>query len=324
LRGESIDRIPNFDILMAFAAHRAGRTLSNYYLDYRALVQANLAVLDAFSLDIVQVISDPYREAADFGLEIDFPDDGIPLRKRPLIVEPTDIHRLRSPDPLTAPRMSDRLEAVRSLHEQTGGEVPVMGWVEGALAEANALRGDSALLMDLYDRPEWVHQLLETCTEVAVEFARAQVEAGADIIGLGDAIASQISPEMYEEFALPSEQRIFAAVHEAGVLTRLHICGNTTRILELMGRSGADIVDLDWMVDMRTAARIYGDSGPAVCGNFDPVAVMLRGTPEQVGAAVRKCVEDGGDRGLSAAGCEIPDGTPPENLLAQSDALSIS
>jgi uroporphyrinogen decarboxylase len=129
---------------------------------------------------------------------------------------------------------------------------------------------------------------------------------------------------MYEEFALPFEQEIFTAVREAGALARLHICGNTNRILELMGKSGADIIDLDWMVDMGTAARIYGGHGPAVCGNFDPVAVMLRGTPEQVAAAVRKCVQDGGHRGVSAAGCEIPDGTPPENLWAQSGALSVA
>jgi uroporphyrinogen decarboxylase len=76
------------------------------------------------------------------------------------------------------------------------------------------------------------------------------------------------------------------------------------------------------MVDMRAAAQCYGRSGPAVCGNFDPVAVMLQGTPEQVRAAVHKCVRDGGSRGISAAGCEIPDGTPVENLAAQSEALS--
>ena len=97
--------------------------------------------------------------------------------------------------------MSDRLEAVRLLRAKVGGQVPVMGWVEGALAEAAVLRGDSALMLDLYDRPEWVHDLLETCAEVAIAFARAQVKAGADIVGMGDAIASQISPPMYQEFA---------------------------------------------------------------------------------------------------------------------------
>ena len=132
--------------------------------------------------------------------------------------------------------MSDRLEAVRHFREQAGGQIPVMGWVEGALAEAVDLAG-SHLLTDLYDRPAWVRELLEMCTEVAIAFAKAQIAAGADIIGLGDAIASQVSPKSYRQFALPYEQRIFAAVHEMGALTRLHICGNTTRILADMAKA---------------------------------------------------------------------------------------
>ena len=321
LCGETVDRPPNFDIMMTFAAHHIGQPLSRYYLNHKVLVEANLAVQEAFSLDIVQTISDPYREAVDFGLRVTFPEDGLPLRQTPLLKEPTDLLKLKSPDPGSGARMSDRLEGIRALRERVGGEVAIMGWVEGALAEANVLRGDISLMTDLYDRPEWVEELLEKCVEVEIEFARKQVDAGADIIGLGDAIASQISASMYETHALPYEQRIFAAVHEMGALARLHICGDTTHILGLMAQSGADIIDLDWMVDMHKAAELYGEKGPAICGNFDPVAVMLRGTPEQVGLAVNNCLRAGGQRGISAAGCEIPDGTPHENLLAQAQAV---
>jgi uroporphyrinogen decarboxylase len=140
------------------------------------------------------------------------------------------------------------------------------------------------------------------------------------MIGLGDAIASQVSPRMYERFALPYERRIFDAVHEAGALARLHICGDTTHLLERMPESGADIIDIDWMVGMSRAAEAFG-AGPALCGNFDPVAVMLRGTPEQVHEATRRCLEQGGPRHISATGCEVPDGTPHENLRAQTRAL---
>jgi MtaA/CmuA family methyltransferase len=321
LAGQEVDRPPNFDIMMAFAVHYIGRPLSRFYLDYKVLAEANLAVQQAFELDLVQTISDPYREAADLGLEVEFPDDGLPLRKAPLLAQPSDLKKLKPVDPAAGRRMSDRIEAVRCLHERVGSEVPVLGWVEGALAVTNVLRGDTALMLDLYDRPEWVRECLEIMVEVEIAFTRAQIEAGADIIGLGDAIASQISPAMYEEFALPYEQRIFKAVHDMGAIARLHICGNTSRILRLMSQSGADIIDLDWMVDLRTAAAAYGDSGPALCGNFDPVRVMLRGTPEQVHEAIVTCVAHAGKRGINAAGCEIPDGTPHENLFAQARAL---
>ena len=323
LRGEPVDRPPNFNIMMTFAVRYIGEPLAKYYQDYRVLTAANFAVQEAFSLDILQAISDPYREAADLGAQVEFPENGLPVCKIPLVAEPEDLNRLRPPDPHAGRRMSDRVAAVRHFREQAGGRVPIMGWVEGALAEAADLRGVSTLLLDLYDRPEWVRDLLEFCVEVEIAFARAQVAAGADIIGLGDAIASQVSPAMYRRFALPYEQRIFAAVHEMGALARLHICGNTTHILADMAQSGADIIDVDWMVDMRRAAEVCGHQA-AICGNFDPVAVMLQGTPEQVQQATLECLAAGGPRSISAAGCEIPINTPHANLLAQARALAES
>jgi len=320
LRGEPVDRPPNFDIMMTFAAHYIRQPLSRYYQDYRVLCAANFAVSDAFAVDILQAISDPYREAADLGAQIEFPYDGLPVCKIPLLQNETDLVKITPVKPEDGKRMTDRLEAVRLFRQQAGHTMPVMGWVEGALAEAADLRGVSALLMDLYERPEWVKELLELCVTVASNFACAQVQAGANIIGLGDSVVSQISPALYREFALPYQQRIFAAVKEMGAIPRLHICGNTSLILNEMAQSGADIIDLDWMVDFGQAAALYGPY-PAICGNFDPVAVMLQGKPDDVRAATLNCMQQGGATCISMAGCEIPDGTPVENLLAQAQAL---
>lgn len=322
LHGQPVDRAPNFNIIMTFGAKYIGQPLARYYQDYRVLVAANLAMCERFALDIVQAISDPYRETADFGATIEFPDDGLPLCTTPLLQEYTDLARLKPPDPATGRRMSDRLEALRSFRAKVGGDTPIMGWVEGALAEAADLRGVSTLMNDLYENPAWVKELLELCVETEIAFARAQIAAGADIIGLGDAVASLISPKMYAEFALPYEQRIFAAVREMGAVGRLHICGNTSRLLHLMAQAGAAIVDVDWMVDYAQAARIFAEHQIAICGNFDPVAVMLLGTPDQVRTAVQACLAVGGERSFSAAGCEIPMGTPPANLLAHASALA--
>jgi len=321
LRGETVDRAPNFDIYMQRAAHHVGRPLSCYYLDHRVLVEANLAVLEAFDLDIVQAISDPYREASDLGLDVEWPGDSLPVRRAILLQAPEQAADLDLVAPEDGPRMSDRLEAVRRLRERVGDDVPVMGWVEGAFALASVLRGDTNLLLDIHDRPEWLKELLDRLVELGVAFARAQVEAGAHIIGLGDSMGSLVSPRQYRDFVLPYEQRVFAAVREAGAIPRLHICGNTRHLLADMAASGARIVDLDWMVDLRKAALAFGPSGPAPCGNFDPVGVMLQGTPEEVEAAVRRCAAAGGPRHFSAAGCEVPDGTPDANLLAHARSL---
>jgi MtaA/CmuA family methyltransferase len=319
LRGEPVDRPPNFNIMMSFAAHHVGRPLRQYYLDFRVLCEANLAVHRDFGLDIMNTMSDAYRETADWGAAIEFPDDGLPKSKVPLLRELADIRTLQPPNPATGRRMSDRVSAVRYYREQVGGEVPIMGWVEGALAETADLRGVSTLMTDLVDSPEQVEEVLERCTENAIEFARIQIDAGADIIGLGDAVASQISPRMYQRFGLPYEQRIFGAVRAMGALTRLHICGNISKILPHVAKSGADIVDVDWMVDFAAAREIC--SGASVCGNFDPVAIMLQSTPDTVRQAVTHALDLGGPRGFSMAGCEIPEGTPHANLLAHAQAL---
>jgi MtaA/CmuA family methyltransferase len=255
------------------------------------------------------------------GLDVEFPENALPIRRAPLLQSPHDLGRLRAVAPEDGRRMSDRLAAVRLLREKVGGDVPVMGWVEGAFALAAVLRGDVALLLDIHDRPEWLKDLLELLVEPQIAFARAQVAAGAHILGLGDSMGSLVSPRQYREFVLPYEQRILGAAKEAGAIPRLHICGDTNHLLPDMAKSNAAIVDLDWMVDLGAAAETFGPDGPAPCGNFDPVAVMLQGTPAEIAEAVRRCAALGGPRHISAAGCEVPDGTPDANLLAQARAL---
>jgi uroporphyrinogen-III decarboxylase len=114
---------------MTFAAHHIRKPLSRFYLDHHILVDANLCVAEEFNLDIVQAISDPFREAADFGLEVEFPTDSLPVNRIPLLIDPEDIKLLITPDPSSGPRMSDRDEAIRLFHEKVGGKIPIMaGW----------------------------------------------------------------------------------------------------------------------------------------------------------------------------------------------------
>jgi uroporphyrinogen-III decarboxylase len=102
LCGEPVDRALNFDIFMTFAAHYIQQPLSRYYQDYRVLCDANFAVQEAFDLDILQAISDPYREAADFGLSVHFPQDNLPLAQKPLLEKPQIWRNYPIPTRLTA------------------------------------------------------------------------------------------------------------------------------------------------------------------------------------------------------------------------------
>ena len=135
------------------------------------------------------------------------------------------------------------------------------------------------------------------------------------MIGVGDAVASLISPPMYERFVLPFEKRLFDAIHEAGAAVKLHICGDVSNSVGLMARTGCDILDVDWMVPLKESRAIVGPN-VTLCGNFDPTAVLLQGTPQDVADAARTCIETAGRRFILQPGCEVPPGTPEQNIRA--------
>jgi len=319
MAGEVVDRLPNQNILMAFAARYIGSTYDRLAQDYRVLVEGNLRAIEAFHIDWASAISDPMREASAFGAVVEFPYDRVPYSPTPLLASYADWAKLRLWDPWEQERPRDRLQAIQLYRQRVGGYYPIVGWVEGAAAEAADLRGVSALMEDMLTEPQAVRDLLELCTQAAIRFAIAQVEAGADMIGIGDAVASLMSPRLYREFALPYEQRIIRAIHDSGAQAKLHICGNTSRHLPDMAKTGADIVDIDWMVDMGEAVRAL--NGHSANGNYDPVGVLYQGSPDDVAQAVRRCLAVADGRSMISAGCEVPADTPHENLLAHYEAL---
>lgn len=315
VRGEPMDVLPRLPILMAFAARFIDSHYGAFAADYRVLVEANFRCVEAFGFDQLSAISDPYRETQGFGAEIVYVRDGVPRCPSPPLAGNRDLGRLARPDPAVSERMLDRVRAVECFRERAGGRYSILGWIEGPAAEAADLRGVTDFLMDLASDRQYAGELMDLCVEAAIDFGKAQLRAGADTIGMGDAIASQVSAEMYAELILPRERRIVDALHAAGGLVRLHICGNITHLLPHVRELGADIVDLDWQVDMAEARRVLGRRTP-LCGNIDPAEAVLRSTP----AAIRKAVHDlyatVGNRYLVGAGCEIPVDTPTENLRA--------
>ena len=320
INNRPVDRIPNLNILMLFAAKEIGVSYSEYCRDYRKLVQGNIVCMRKYGIDAVSAISDPLRECADMGLKVEFPEDDVPREKEFLIKEKSDLLSLKPVRPADGRRMTDRLMAVDLFKKEVGNEFPIIGWVEGCFAMAADLRGVNNFLMDIYEDTEFVVELLEICLEQAILFARAQIEAGADIIGVGDAIASVAGPWAYNDLALQYEVRLLKAIREAGGLTKLHICGNTTPFIESLPASHCDILDLDWMVPMDKATELHGAIA-CINGNYNPVSVLLQGSVQDVKNAVQSCILMGGKKHTCAAGCEVPKHTPPANLMAVHEAL---
>lgn len=324
LKGERPDRIPNFNIIMGFSAVQGGaKCYRDYVTDHRVMCSASIACAERFGLDIVTVMSDPMHETADYGAEVVFPENGIPHTVHPPV---TELARWREQIHTFNPRLGGRcLESVKAVryYREHAADLYIAGWVEGAIAEACDLRGLDSFMIDLVDEDEQdIHGFLSAICEQAQDYALAQIEAGADIIGIGDAASSLISPQMFRDFAFPYQKRLVDFVHAHGARTKLHICGDTTKVFDQMVETGTDIIDVDWMVDLRRCRDLVGDRAIVLCGNYNPVAVLLQGTPSSIAKSVRECAQLFSGRYISSAGCEVPPSTAPENLLAVSSALA--
>ena len=320
LRGETVDFLPRTPILMRYAAEYIGSNYGQFAADHRVLVEANLRCAADFGFDQVSCISDPYRETSGFGGIIEYVPDGVPRCTAPL-AETKDLARLSQPDPLVSPRMRDRVEAAREFKRRCGDEYSILGWIEGPAAEAATLRGTAAFLMDVLRDPAFMADLMDRCLEVGVAFARAQIDAGADTIGIGDAIASQVSPRVYERLIQPREKRLVETIRSAGALVKLHICGDVTHLLPGIADLGVDILDLDHMVDVAEARRRVG-ARVALGGNIDPVSGVRHGAPARIRQTMREIYDRASNPFLVNAGCEIPSATPPENLRALCEPLA--
>ncbi len=317
LAGQPVDRLPLMPITMMFACEEIGARYRDYCTDYRVLVEAQARTAEQFGFDYVNTMSDPAREAADCGATVQYFDHQpvALVEDKALLADKTKLASLKVPDPLGGGRMHNGIKALGLFKERIGKEKIVEGWVEGPIAEAADLRGINTVMMDFFDDPAFVRDLFAFVIEMELRFAREQIKAGADIIGVGDAAASLVGPQLYNEFVWPYEKKLVDGIHAAGGRVRMHICGNTRPLLEPMGKLGCAIVDLDSLAPLDEARRKMGPN-QVLLGNMNPVTVLRDGTRETVTAVTAECHRQAGSRFIVGAGCEVPRDTPEANLRA--------
>ena len=313
--GNPTDRLLLQPICMTFAARVAGVPYYDYVTDYRVLVETQLRAVEKFGLDVVTLCSDPAREAADCGTEVHWFPDQPPAHdpQNSLLKQKWQLRTLKQPDPLGGGRMHDRVKGAELFRKEIGGDVPILGWIEGPMAEAADLRGINEIMLDVSDDPEFVRDLFEFIAEMEIAFARAQIEAGVDVMGIGDAAASLVGRRVYRELVLPFERRMIDAIHEMGCAVRLHICGNVNHLLDDIATLDLEMIDIDCLTDIRLA-REKLPQHVAVLGNMDPVRYLLNGTPDEVLAKLKSDHETIGPFYVAGPGCEVPPNTPYENI----------
>ncbi len=309
------ERVLFHPILMQFAARQLNCTYEEFMRDYRVLVESNVKCLEVIDHDAVGLISDPYRETSAFGATVEFSGNHPPVCA-PLIHSYSEIESLVNPGIYHSERTNDRLQAAEYYKKLLGNDIPVIGWIEGPLAEAADLIGVNNLLTKLLMEPDFIRKLMDICMTTAKDFARAQVEAGCLVIGIGDAVCSQIDPITYESLVLPLHQDLMEHIHSLGAFTKLHICGDITHLLGYIALTKTDILDLDWMVTFKSAREACGTE-TILCGNLDPVQCIQNKSSEEIFADSMKLIDQlKGQRIILSGGCEITAATPVDNMLA--------
>ena len=249
-----------------------------------------------------------------------YPENGVPYISRPALGDIAELDRLPRPDPWKAGRFRLILQAAHRLVDQIGEQVPVSISLPGPFTSAANTRGTESFMKDVLKNPEAAHRLIRLALEIAIDFVEVAAPLGVKF-GIGDPTASGtlISPRLFREFAQPYLKELSDAIIRCtGSAPSLHICGNTSRIWPEMADTGAGLLSLDDVVDLAEAKAAVGDRVVLV-GNIRPTATMFHGTPEDVRANARLCLQKAWDspKGhVLALGCGLPIDTPPENVHA--------
>ncbi len=323
---EGTDCVAAMPYMYDIAAVTAGIPLKQFYTDPQAMVRAQLTLHEQVGQDVIAIGSDNFYIAEGFGCQTTRSNEELPALVKPPLAKMADVFDLTVPDPYTQGRMPVMLEALRLARKAVGAEVALRSPGTGPFALASYFIGTQQWLLEVAQveaemdeaNEAAVHHALELASAALIRFGKACWDAGADILHCGDSLAScnVISPQTFARFSFPYLQKVFRAWHDYGVTCALlHICGNSTKVLDLYAATGADLVEIDHAVAMSVAKQRIGQR-VALVGNVDTVTELLQGTPLTVRASAQRCIDQAGSGGgfLLGSGCIVPRYTPIENV----------
>jgi uroporphyrinogen decarboxylase len=325
-RGEPVDRPPVWLMrqagryLPAYRAARAGVSFLEACQDVGRAVEISLQPLRLVGTEAVILFSDIFIPVLGMGVDVDF-------RPGPVIAQPirtiADVERLDVADPRgTVPYVFEILRRLRV--ELEPEQVPLLGFagapftLAAYLVEGKGSKDFGALKRMMYREPAVLRALLDRLTEMTVAYLNAQIEAGAQAVQLFDTWAGLLCAADYREWILPVHQTIARRLHRDAAPLILYVNGGA-HVLDAMIEAGADVLSLDWRVDLAEASQRIGKRA-AVQGNLDPCA--LAAEPARIAAWVRELR----DAGRAARGHVLNLGhgclpeTPVEGVRAFTDA----
>jgi uroporphyrinogen decarboxylase len=265
-------------------------------------------------VDAVIFFSDILIPVEGMGIEVSLTDRG-PQISNPIRTS-DDVDRLKSPDVTTEFPFTG--EVLRTLRRELEGEVPLIGfagapWTLGSyIVEGGGSKNFAEIKGMAYRDPALLHRLMDKLATTIGDYLLYQIESGAQVVQLFDTWAGELSPVDYAEFALPYTQKIFETVGDR--VPRILYLNGTSPLLELMAKSGADVLSVDWRIPIGEARKRVGDE-IALQGNLDPC--LLLGRPEHMLARTAEILDEAGPTGhILNLGHGILPPTPVENARA--------
>jgi len=221
---------------------------------------------------------------------------------------------------MTNPTMQGIIRSQPMVAESIGKKTLAMTTQWAPLSCAARILGLEAVLTATIEDPESLLRLLDFSTELIWALMEPALEH-PDILGanLADPVASgdMISPQTFRRFAAPFLKELVKRVRDKGKYSMIHICGNTTKILQDVVDIRPNCFSLEKKVDLRQAKEVLGGK-VCVAGNVSPTGAFLNGRPEEVVAEAKDCVQAWGRGGgyILTLGCDFPKTVPLENILA--------
>jgi len=321
-RGEAVERVP------IWLMRQAGRSLPEYRqlrerFDFAALLRTpelatrvTLQPVERLGVDAAIVFSDILVAAEALGLRVDF--DPAPRIDAP-IREARDVERLHRVDPEQAvPWLCATLRAVRA---ELGGRVPLIGFAAAPftlatyMVEGRGPRGLERIKGLLYSDAATAQRLLARLTEATVVYLAAQVRAGAQAVQLFDTWAGALDAPDYREFALRWARDVLERLGDTGV-PRIYFALDAGHLLADVAGCGADVIGLDWRVDLDRAAAALGGHH-VLQGNLDPCALFA--APEELARRARRVLAAG--RRVPGHVFNLGHGVLPDTPLGNLEAL---
>jgi len=283
---------------------RSGKLQADAVIALAAETPQAAAVLTMMDLSV---------EAEAFGAPIKFSNEENPTVSSAVVHESADVENLRIPQVGAARTAESPLAAKLCVEKIT--DRPTLGGIIGPFSLAGRLADMSKVMLWTAMAPAAVHALLEKATTFLLAHAKIFKASGCHGLIMAEPAAGLISPKMSQEFSANYIKRIVDAVKDESFAFVLHNCGKTEKMVDVMLSTGASALHVGNAVDICNILPQVPKSVP-VMGNLDPAGLFRLGTPESLYDATIALLDRTAEfpNFVLSSGCDIPPGTPLENV----------